>query len=102
MSITSMDTITGKTITVVLDEPWDAARQKLIEAQRQYDEAWARMWAALEKDKEIRARLEESSVKEISPGMYQIGKDGPITGIGGLEEFDRVLREKVKDEYYET
>jgi len=47
--------------------------------------------------REFKARLEECSVKEISPGIYQIGKDGPITGIGGLEEFDRMLREKVKE-----
>ena len=69
----------------------------MIKAQRQYDEAWERLWAALEKDKEFMIKLEESSVKEINPGIYQIGKDGPIVGENGLKEFDRVMKEQVNE-----
>ncbi len=50
----------------------------------------------LEFHKALIKAAEELAIVEISPGLYQIGKDGPIVGKTGLEEFDKVLKEKVK------
>ena len=41
--------------------------------------------------------LKDAAIEEVAPGIFNIGteKEPCYTGYGGLEEFDRVLREKV-------
>lgn len=52
--------------------------------------------------KEIRDKFEETAVKQISPGLYQIGKDGPIMGEDGLKMLDEAMKEEIKKRYGKT